>query len=402
MEPRGCLGIGCLKREQLTYELQIRGQSAEGSVADLATRLRDAVHYPISITDSIVGEVGATINVCTEALSGVRENVVLLESSSPSRKQIYRVQAQISHWVNRIRDLKQIKTSKEQGTLIGQLLTDALELQGRLSNLGWSDVDTGDQEKAQLIPGTKEMGEVVQAVGAHMISEPFARLPNPIMHLFQGVDKLGVSDLEQIVDLLWRSVKFEAQADALGVAHSVILQLLYPLAQGALSQIIADVLHSKGTLGDLRKRVIQGRVTQRVKQELIGKYLLRVQSHEETLEQYIEAVRTAISALEVDMTEREVVDNILEGIKPDDRSRLIFSSRPTTFRELEGLVSRIEGIRFADQKRDSLRRAPPTSSHQQIDRGPRAGAPSREQVCFRCRESGHFVKDCPVKKRVNS
>lgn len=404
MEPRGCLGLSCLKKEQLSYELRIRGESGDGSVADLTAKLRSVLNCPLHLTAENIGEVGPTLSICTAAFSGVRENIDLLEGSNPTRTQVFRVQAQVNHWINRLQDLSQLEGTPEQRDTIQQLLSQAMQFQTRLSRLGWSDVEATEEMGSPVRSNFNDSGHgVVSEAPSRVAFETFARLPNPISYLFQNLSVMSVDELQQVIEILWLLVRLEKHADALSVSHQVILQLMYPLTRGILSRRVAEVLEVKGTLGDLRRKITRDRISPRIKSELVKKYFYRVQGHEETLQQYIEEIRIAVTALELPVTEEEAVENILEGIKPEDRSRLFFLPKPATFTELDELVFKIESRRVADASRS----AEPTERECVGDgqsQGVRRSENLKVRRCFRCGDTAHLVRQCPVQRseRPNS
>ena len=61
----------------------------------------------------------------------------------------------------------------------------------------------------------------------------------------------------------------------------------------------------------------------------------RVQGAHERLAHYIADIRESSRLLQVDWTEKQLVDTILVGLSPDERSRLALISRPLTFADLE-------------------------------------------------------------------
>lgn len=403
VSPRECFGIGCLRREQLVYELRIRGQSEEGGVQELATRLRSVLDSPLQVTRDVIGEVGSAIQTCTVTIAGIRGNLELLEASRPTRHQLYRVQAQVCHIHNRIKDLKSLKPSNAQAALLDKLLEQVSEVQFRLGVLGWAEPGASDTSEPFASGASGGLGELGVGTLTDLTGkDSFAKLPNPIMQLFQGVTRFSIEDLENIVRVLWFTVRCQRHAEALAVREILILQLMYPLTTGTLARYLEGLLRGQGTLGELRRVIVNDKLTPRMRRELENRYFWRAQGSGETLTEYIDEIRTANIALELKVTEREVVGNILEGMRPEDRSRVMFANRPSTFIELEQLVTSIEGISFVDQRRGGQTAVCSVAGQRVESRKKEAARENERGPCFGCGRQGHLVRECPVRKKAPS
>lgn len=398
MEPRQCPGVSMLKKEQLIYELKIRELSAEGTVAELVNRLLGGLKKPLSVDAARIGEVGAALGAAREAVTCFEETVEFLRSSQPTSKQISRVQAQLGHWDNRLGDLRQCKLNAEQELELVRLHSQVRELLIQVGGMSLDAVNLTSGDPEGTSPGVTDQGGQASDV-RNDLSASLAKLPNPLMLLVQGIKELSIESLGQVEFVLKFIARFEVHADVLGVPHRTVIQFLYPLASGRLSRVFAEVLGEEGGLKELRKRIISLRLSPRMRVELERKHFWRAQGLRENLATYIESIREAVSALDLPYNEQQVVDNILEGMRPEDRSRLTFAKKPASFGELEALLATIEGFDFVDQGRADVH-----CNHVSGEALPEReeGEPLRQNEqrrCFRCNRQGHLARQCSIPKK---
>lgn len=393
MEKRNVLGIGHLTKSQLQYEAKIRGLSIEGSVPELSQRLRGALDSELSVSPDVIGQVSDAVNTCSSLLSGVQSNLELLEGSCPSRTQVFRVQAQLAHLLNRVQDVGHIASTPEEKRQAQELRGKVIEAQDVANMLMWRNEGRGEEVETIHTARTPASG----------VFDGFNKLPNPLLPLIQDIRELSVDSTSEVVRVLWLTVKLQEQADVLRMPHQQIFQILYPLARGKLSRIISQATGEGVVMQEFRRLILESCVPSRCRNELLNKYFFRVQGSGELFSRYVEEIRVAMAALCVNVSESEVVNNILEGMTPEDRSRVVFCSKPRTFYELDQLVANMQVIKFSDELRGKVAAANNTATGNQGDRTPRSGFQSRVgQGCFRCGQKGHFVRDCPVYESKNS
>lgn len=401
MTTRDCPGISYLKREQLSYECRVRGLSDDGTVPQLAARLREAVTNPLQLSPGVFGEVGALLLAVSNSIEDLSSNIQFLEGTQPTARQVCRVQAQLSHFKNRLGDLVAINITEQQSQVKRELLQKICELQDRTVLLTLQDDSVQHQQQglgsnAGNVNYTQREPEVV-----YFTPDSFAKLPNPIMVLFNGVSTLTIDNLEQVQRVLWLLEKLRFHAESLSVPQSVILSLLYPLAKGALSELLSEVLKQQGNIELLKRQIINRSLSPSMRIELERRFYWKVQGTTETLSQYTDRVRTAVAALNMNVTEAEAIATILEGMRAEDRSCLVFAERPKNFQDLQTLLSSVEAVMFADQQRkneqQSLQNVTESRTHT-------VNPSTRIRRCFRCGAQNHLVRDCTVfrKARPNS
>lgn len=79
----------------------------------------------------------------------------------------------------------------------------------------------------------------------------------------------------------------------------------------------------------------------------------RLQKNGKRLADLITEIKEMSFALRFKYSEREIVDNVLEGLNPSERARLVFAQRFSNFHELDELYILTQNIQFADTERET-------------------------------------------------
>lgn len=124
--------IGYLRREQLIYELKIRNLPTDGSVPELAARLRTATHVSLEVSPALFSDLGEFLDTISKAITELSQNVLFLESAQPTSRQVSRVQAQLAHYCNALSYVALIRIGEQYEIVRGQLCQTVRSLQDRL------------------------------------------------------------------------------------------------------------------------------------------------------------------------------------------------------------------------------------------------------------------------------
>lgn len=128
MAGRRCPGIDLLRKDMLAYELRIRGESEQGNVAELATRLRDSLDKPVIIRQEQIGEVATALTSLQSSVQVISESLSDMETPTP--KQLDRVRAHLTHLLNRVKDLESLG-------IASSLQAEADSISKAITNLLW-------------------------------------------------------------------------------------------------------------------------------------------------------------------------------------------------------------------------------------------------------------------------
>ena len=136
-----------------------------------------------------------------------------------------------------------------------------------------------------------------------------------------------------------------------------ILQVLLPKCKPPLKNRVIESLSSTLPVEDLHTSIIKYFIPTGIYEELKRKTVLRVQGNHERLAHYISDIRESSRLLQVDWNETQMVDTILVGLSPEERSRLALINRPNTFADLEQCSIHSSNVWYSDQNRHTMKSA---------------------------------------------
>jgi hypothetical protein len=203
--------------------------------------------------------------------------------------------------------------------------------------------------------------------------------------------------------------------DHFGLPDQQLLDIIYPRCFEPLRAHVNFALSQRLTVDQFQENVLEHLVQRRLfynlKQELFG----RLQRADESFTAYVTSLRQVARVLKLPLTEREIIDNIVDGLSPQQRSRFVFEIRPATWADIDRLCIHYRNMSFAEGIRSvaSLERNRSVLEGHNSDpvaRGDRVqivnlgsqgrgNRTSSNVTCFYCKKVGHVRRDCWKRQR---
>lgn len=453
------LNVDYLSSEELRFEINSRSAVPEGDLrAQLRELLRSSVEPKWNEAKFELDQEKEKVLQKLEDWEGVLEEI---KACPPSGGDKSRKRSKLLHLLNRLKLLAvqsglgvEDKVKIQEGVESTQALLTELQSTSRAKIDRSTSVASGDpsssvvaNNKDEVIPGSLQ-GSTMAQVSAPMelnnqvnlptipVSSPsgsqsnpaqatgssastvttnvygsypmtttssmaqYHKLPNPLSPLLQNlpiVDGLDVEKLLKFLGMVFQTRGFP------GINDHSLLQLIAPYCRGPLLDRLTSVIVRQGNLGLFHKEVMEFFIPDRYRERLKLERFYRPQGRRESLADYVASVKEAGRVLMVSMAEQEIVQTIVEGMNPEERSRLVFANRPTSFAELDKLCICSRSVQFADEQRG-------ISSRMMSEGGDRHTMPvlspdrepprqnrwaGRVVTCYGCGEPGHIRRNCP-------
>lgn len=416
-----------LLKKELEFEVKARSLQPETTVQSLRAQLRASMTLECSWQESFVVE--DELLACQVR---VEELECELESEGwfgaiPVRAKLA---SQLLHWASRLELLLTAPgldvEAKGWASAAALKFKEALEKLKQVKSV--KQIGASFQESSGLslvLPktGTMEHQRVVESAPASvtvspkfpsnlrsetaessnrgpsgLVSSAFAKLPHPLAATLQGFPTVDGLDVSALLSFLEESLKVKQYP---GMTDAVLLELLVPYCLPPLKDRLLECLRRGVTFDAFHAQIIEFFIPVRVMERLRVERVYRPQAPAETLSCFVDGIRRVAEVLRLSLGERQLVDLILEGIKPDERSRLVFCQRPLSFADLERLSIVSRSVQDADAQREVMRGSRPqvpnsTLVPPPVVREPYGPPTQRERVpvCFGCGQRGHMRREC--------
>lgn len=410
---------------EVEFEICLRGEEPASSAEEKRKQLRGLLRSGKALVSEgeIKLEPGTDLEWCRERAGELLASVGDLgESPDLKCRTAFRLRLGLEHMERRLAFWSQIPDADNKWAfrpLLTQVREGLLKLSPKETD-GTSDEGTLDNQGSELQTSTTEAppnlvapsvvpahrddsltGQNAIAVATPMTmsqgSVSYNRLPNPLGTILQQLpttDGVEVNELLQFLGVLLRVRDFP------GMTEADTLQVAYPYCRSPLTELLIQCMGSGATFDEFHRTALETFIPGRMKERLCQERLYRLQNPGETLASFVSNIKWVAKVLRVGLLESEIVSTILEGITPEERSRLVFSSRPSTFADLDKLSVTSRMVAYTDGLRQGqpTRRVEQVMTIREVPAEP-TGGPSREFVCWGCGQKGHTRRFCRQKGR---
>lgn len=427
-----------LRKPELVFEVLSRGESPAGDVRNLRQQLRKLIAVEQTWPASL--DAGAELEFCKERVEELSGELGEL-SDPPIGSAKTSLGTQLLHWQSRLRllshspdvsatdqewalarveelgrALKLISASGSVKQAVQMFEKQSIGTSSSSSELGnpapdveistgpgGSAVTVGQEMPTLKVPAVSFISscETPRHKGTEESAslQTFSKLPHPLASALGGMPQVDGLDVDGLLDFLERVLRMR---EFPGMSDRALMGLIAPSCRKPLGDKLLECLKKNASFDDFHEEALNFFVPFRVMEQLRVRRVFRPQSHSESLSQYVGDIRTVGRVLRLSMSENQMVDIVLQGLNPEERSRLVFAPRPVSFADLERLAILSRSVQAADFQRSQemgyLPQPVPRPAVVPPVR-PSAGRERGSPTCFECGQMGHIKANCPRRNR---
>ncbi len=440
------LNVDLLLKDELFYELIWRGIYLDSgtTVVNLRKKLREAVksESTVSFDNLRVLKVSQEFVQLKSKYADVKElvsQVVGLETQDViDPLKLLRVENRLEHFKNRVNNLLDLSETLLGGldrALIESYRADALkwevdvqnvrkgvnietlessvrklsqtneEEEQKLDDNGDSVFTAGHFAKGDVMNSSFEVKSVDNfafAVHKNNISDLslYSKLSNPIEQYLKEIPYTNGLDQLKLLQFLKVVLKLSKVTD---LKRKQIVDLSLPYTSDPLQSKLQQLSQcGSRSIKELQKGIVSYFIPKGRLESLRRDFVHRPQRFGEPLSMYIASIVEQSELLMCEMSESEIVENIVLGISPEERSRLTFVGVPNSIRDLERMCIHTQNVKYLDQERQGRSGSQVRNSrnyeHNRVQNIPRIQEPpgARRYVpnCNYCGKDGHEGRNC--------
>ncbi|XP_069678725.1 uncharacterized protein [Periplaneta americana] len=376
-----------LRKDELLYELRARGAEVDSN-ADVTTLLAKA-REPGFVSQQTPRKypqycIASELFKCVEIVESFSEFLEELRVDF-QKDRFRRIWNRVIHWELRLKDILEVKLEVVDREKFEKEIQRLGIVKMELTNLkkSRSQETTREQKQGSGVANEAQVPVKVSNLDRKKdyLSLIFSNMPNPFESVLKKGMVFSVSSIQAVMHFLRVLVQFKGICRAFHLDEASLLHLMFPFANGVLTNRVLAAIEDEKTLLDFHKGILNEFIPDKTRRLLFGKYFYRKQGDSETLLEYVEELKVIEKVFVAGLTESQIVDAALSGAcDPKVRAQYISANQLQIFLQLDELCVRNQAI---------------------LDSGALAGTtPTRSVVlgqgnrCFVCNKAGHFAREC--------
>lgn len=177
----------------------------------------------------------------------------------------------------------------------------------------------------------------------------FRLLDSPLLQLFSDRVQYSGNTFRNILDFLRILVSVKRKMLVWNLSELHIFQVLARFTSGRLAERVDYALLHYLTLEAFHSDILRFFIPSHLQQQLCFELISRGQRYEETLSDFVSDIKTYHAVFQVEKTEYQFVSEIMMRLNILTRVALPLMPAPTTYAELDCLISKLNSIQFMDR-----------------------------------------------------
>ncbi|XP_039281184.1 putative uncharacterized protein DDB_G0286901 [Nilaparvata lugens] len=214
----------------------------------------------------------------------------------------------------------------------------------------------------------------------------YNKLSNPIEGLMKelpNTDGLNVDSLLKFIEIC---LKIKERSNLL---DQQLFHIIHSSVVGPLADRLNLAMSTNKSFDEFHKDILQHFIPSRLISIIERDHYYRLQRAGEPLSAYIVSIKDANKLLRLEKSEEDVVNNICSGLNPEERNRLVFQSKPTSFNDLTSISVVSQNIQYGDLERNKYN----FNTNKNNQKSP-MNVELAQRRCYKCNKVGHLAQSC--------
>ncbi|XP_039291296.1 uncharacterized protein LOC120352986 [Nilaparvata lugens] len=215
----------------------------------------------------------------------------------------------------------------------------------------------------------------------------YNKLSNPIEALIKQLPQNDGLSVDKLLKFIEVSLLIKERSNLDG---QLLFNLLVSAAIGPLAERLDRAICEGKSFNEFHGELLHYFIPSRLISVIEREHYYRLQMPNEPLSTYILAIKNSAKLLRLNKSEEEIVNDICSGLNPEERSRLVFQNKPSSFAQLTEMSVTSQNILFADRERSKF----VPNNYGQNSRNVSNRVDNVRKRCYRCNNLGHISAHC--------